>query len=138
MKILVIGSINMDLTTYVDRLPTQGETKFGRSFKQNPGGKGANQACACALAGGDVTMLGAVGNDSYGTVLEKTLKECNVVPKLKYDDSVSSGCASILIEEEKHDKRIIVVPGANFSVTVDLVKDNISLLEEADLVINQL
>ena len=93
MKILVIGSINMDLTTYVDRLPTQGETKFGSSFKQNPGGKGANQACACALAGGDVTMLGAVGNDSYGTVLEKTLKECNVVPKLKYDDSVSSGCA---------------------------------------------
>lgn len=138
MKILVIGSINMDLTTYVDRLPTQGETKFGRSFKQNPGGKGANQACACALAGGDVTMLGAVGNDSYGTVLEKTLKECNVVPKLKYDDSVSSGCASILIEEEKHDNRIIVVPGANFSVTVDLVKDNISLLEEADIVITQL
>lgn len=138
MKILVIGSINMDLTTYVDRLPTQGETKFGRSFKQNPGGKGANQACACALAGGDVTMLGAVGNDSYGKVLEKTLIESNVVPKLKFDDSVSSGCASILIEEEKHDNRIIVIPGANFMVTIDLVKENIKLLEEADIVITQL
>ena len=136
-KIVVIGSSNTDMVIKSDRLPKPGETILGGNFLMNHGGKGANQACACALAGGDVTMLGAVGNDSYGTVLEKTLKECNVVPKLKYDDSVSSGCASILIEEEKHDNRIIVVPGANFSVTVDLVKDNISLLEEADIVITQ-
>ncbi len=138
MKILVIGSINMDLTTYVDVLPVQGETKFGHSFKQNPGGKGANQACACALCGGDVTMLGAVGKDSFGTILKDTLIQCGVKPKLMVDGNVTSGLATILIEEEKHDNRIVVIPGANFSVTEELVKENSDLIDESDIVITQL
>lgn len=138
MKILVIGSINMDLTTYVDSLPVQGETKFGNSFQQNPGGKGANQACACALSGGDVTMLGAIGNDSFGTILEGTLAKCGVKPKLKVMDDVSSGIATILIEEKKHDNRIIVIPGSNFSVSEELIKENMNLIDECDIVITQL
>ena len=138
MKILVVGSINMDLTTYVDKLPLQGETKFGNSFIQCPGGKGANQAVASSLAGGDVTMLGAIGNDANGISLKNILENKGVKLKLKVDEKVTTGCASILIEEELHDNRIIVVPGANFSLTKEVIDENIDLIKETDIVISQL
>lgn len=138
MKILVVGSINMDLTTYVDKLPLQGETKFGNSFIQCPGGKGANQAVASSLAGGDVTMLGAIGNDANGISLKNILENKGVKLKLKVDENVTTGCASILIEEELHDNRIIVVPGANFSLTKEVIDENIDLIKETDIVISQL
>ena len=86
MKILVVGSINMDLTTYVDKLPLQGETKFGNSFIQCPGGKGANQAVASSLAGGDVTMLGAIGNDANGISLKNILENKGVKLKCEYEE----------------------------------------------------
>lgn len=137
MKILVVGSINMDLVTYVNLLPKQGETIFGNAFMQNPGGKGANQACAIGLLGGDVTMLGAIGDDSHGKVLKETLKKCNVKPVLKVSKK-STGCASIIIEEEIHDNRIIVSPGANDDLSVDDIDNNINLIKEADIIVSQL
>ncbi|MGW7369806.1 PfkB family carbohydrate kinase, partial [Streptomyces sp. NPDC054841] len=63
--IVVLGSTNMDLVAYVAKAPQRGETVTGREFRTVPGGKGANQAVAAARAGGDVSMIGAVGSDDF-------------------------------------------------------------------------
>ena len=64
-SITVVGSINLDLVARVERLPRPGETVTGASFERVPGGKGANQAVACARLGADVTLVGAVGDDAF-------------------------------------------------------------------------
>lgn len=138
MKILVVGSINMDLVTYVNSFPKRGETKHGTMFMQNPGGKGANQACAAALLKGDVSILGAVGNDDYGREIEKCLQSCGVKTNLKVSNQKSTGCASIIIEEEIHDNRIIVISGANYDIEKEDIDANIKLIEEADIIMLQL
>ena len=68
-KILVVGSFMMDLIASTSRAPKEGETVVGMKFQTAPGGKGANQAVQCARLGADVTMVGRVGADSFGTIL---------------------------------------------------------------------
>ena len=137
MKILVVGSINMDLVTYMPHLPQRGETSFGRDFMKNPGGKGANQACAAALLNADVTMLGAVGSDAFGKELVSCLEKNKVKPKIKIS-SMPTGCATILLEEEVHDNRIIVIPGANYDIKKEDIDKNIDLIKETDIILSQL
>lgn len=138
MKILVVGSINMDLVTYVNSLPQRGETTFGSTFMQNPGGKGANQACAAALLNGDVTFLGAIGSDDYGKSLQSCLCKCGVKPVLKISKTKPTGCASIIIEEDVHDNRIIVISGANEEIKEHDIDMHLDLLQDADIIIMQL
>ncbi|MGB0404840.1 MAG: PfkB family carbohydrate kinase, partial [Fusobacterium sp.] len=76
-KILVIGSLNMDLVTMAKRHPKLGETIIGKSFFQIPGGKGGNQAVSIAKLGGNVTMFGCVGKDSHGQILINELEKNN-------------------------------------------------------------
>ncbi|HRU42480.1 MAG TPA: PfkB family carbohydrate kinase, partial [Candidatus Diapherotrites archaeon] len=71
--ITVVGSLNMDLVTYTSRMPAAGETIIGKSFRQIPGGKGANQAAAIAKLGAEVKMIGCVGCDGMGTALLDSL-----------------------------------------------------------------
>ena len=137
MKILVVGSINMDLVTYMPHLPKRGETSFGTDFIKNPGGKGANQACAAALLNADVTMLGAVGSDVFGKELISCLENNKVKPKIKLS-SMPTGCATILLEEEVHDNRIIVIPGANYDIKKEDIDKNIDLIKETDIILSQL
>ncbi|RYD04790.1 hypothetical protein N752_12760 [Desulforamulus aquiferis] len=77
-RVLVIGSINMDLVSYSDRIPSLGETILGNRFAMVPGGKGANQALAAARLGASVSMLGAAGKDSYGEQLLQHLNNNGV------------------------------------------------------------
>ncbi|WP_017620248.1 ribokinase [Nocardiopsis gilva] len=115
-RIAVFGSINMDLVAYVDVAPSSGETVSGTAFREVPGGKGANQAVAAARAGGDVSFLGAVGDDAFGTQLRSNLVETGVdVSGLRTEEG-SSGIAHIVVEDSG-DNRIIVVPAANGTVT---------------------
>lgn len=137
MKILVVGSINMDMVTYASRIPKQGETAFGRGFIKNPGGKGANQACAAARLGADIAFLGAVGVDAFGKELEDCLRENGVKPILKRVKE-PTGCATILIEEENHDNRIIVIQGANGQIWEEDIDKNLALIKEADIIMTQL
>ncbi|MBB6176068.1 ribokinase [Anoxybacillus tengchongensis] len=117
-KITVIGSINMDLVTIATRMPMQGETVLGETFRLIPGGKGANQAVAAARLGADVHLIGAVGTDSFGTLLLQHLeKEEIVVDGVKPVTDVETGVATIVISEG--DNRIIVVPGANYTLCPD-------------------
>ncbi|WHZ00944.1 ribokinase [Neobacillus sp. YX16] len=119
-KITIIGSINMDLVTSTTQIPKVGETVLGHSFHTIPGGKGANQAVAAARLGTDVTMIGAVGNDSFGkTLVEHLTNEgINTESILKVEDN-STGIASIILWEG--DNSIIVVPGANNHITPEVI-----------------
>lgn len=115
-NILVLGSLNMDLVTQVKRTPKIGETLLGDGFVEIPGGKGANQAVAIGRLGGKVTMLGMVGNDSYGKALLKNLSINHVESKnIMISESKSSGIAIIMVNEDA-DNSIVVIPGANFDL----------------------
>ena len=125
--ITVIGSINMDLVVQTDDLPQQGETTLGNLFTTVPGGKGANQAVAAARLGGQVQMIGSVGNDSFGQELLANFEVNKVnIGSITESFDMASGIANILLSDG--DNRIIVVPGANYGVTpsrIDEVKDRI-------------
>lgn len=134
--ITVVGSINMDLVVRTEQFPKQGETVLGDLYTTISGGKGANQAVAAARLGGKVHMVGAVGTDAFGDELLEGLDSENIdIEKVKRTEG-TSGIANILLSEG--DNRIIVVPGANHSVTVEEVDALESLLKESTIVIMQL
>lgn len=136
-KILVIGSLNMDLVTMSERHPKLGETIIGKSFFQIPGGKGGNQAVAISKLGGDVTMFGCVGKDSYGDILIEELKKNDVNIESVKKVEKNTGIATIVVDENA-DNTIIVVPGANFEISIDDIDKNIELIKNADIVLLQL
>ncbi|MFF4563377.1 ribokinase [Streptomyces sp. NPDC001435] len=113
--IAVLGSLNMDLVAYVEKAPQPGETVTGREFRTIPGGKGANQAIAAARAGATVSMIGAVGNDIFGTRLRDTLEHSGVDTDDLRTMEGSSGTAHIVVDDEGGNS-IVVVPGANGTV----------------------
>lgn len=134
--ILVIGSINADLVFVSDIRPQAGETVTGKDFKIVPGGKGANQAIAAARLGKKVGFIGCVGNDDNGKMLIENFKENNV--ETKYIDIVEnmpSGVANIIVSED--DNSIIVIPGANYSITREMIDRNIDILKKSKMVILQ-
>ena len=114
--ILVVGSINMDLVSYSERIPSVGETVLGNSFNTVPGGKGANQAVAAARLGAKVVMLGAVGKDQYGDCLLDSLKEDHIDTSGIKRVPTSTGVALINVDQ-RGNNQIVVVPGANFEIT---------------------
>jgi ribokinase len=116
-SVAVIGSINIDLTTFVDRMPQAGETIFGRSFHLGFGGKGANQAVAAQLSGAQVEMIGRVGDDLFGPAALKALQSYRVgTEQVHTTKSVSTGVAPIFVESSGQN-RILVVKGANEQVS---------------------
>lgn len=135
MKLLVIGSLNMDLVVNCDRRPVPGETVFGTDFNTVCGGKGSNQAVAAAKLGADVKMLGAVGNDVFGQALIDNLKANNIGAEgVEISDS-SSGIAVITVSGG--DNTIILNKGANATVTKDTIDRHIDLIKWADVVLMQ-
>ncbi|KMT21052.1 ribokinase [Clostridium cylindrosporum] len=113
-KVFVFGSINMDLVINAPRVPNAGETLYGSQFFTNCGGKGANQAVACAKQGTETYMMGSIGNDFYGSILKQSLKGYGVnVDHIRELDDVSSGVAMILNVD--NDNRIILDGGANLA-----------------------
>lgn len=134
--ITVVGSINMDLVVQTDRFPKQGETTLGTLYTTVPGGKGANQAVAAARLGSEVQMIGAVGQDAFGTELVAGLESEGIQGESIKRIDGASGIANILLSEG--DNRIIVVPGANYSVTAEEMVAFTEQLVASDLVIMQL
>lgn len=111
-KIIVFGSLNMDLSIAAERMPRQGETLAGRDFCTNPGGKGANQAVAAAKAGAKTEMLGAVGADAFGEELIGALEGYGVgCGEVRTEEGTTTGVAVIVRTEG--DNRIILSHGAN-------------------------
>lgn len=128
-KILVVGSMNMDLITSGDRFVKSGETIYGTAFSTAPGGKGANQAIQAARLSAEVTMVGKIGSDAFGKELLKSANDSGVdTSNVIVDESVPTGIADIQLckTESGTLNRIIIVPGANGAITVS----DISFLEE--------
>ncbi|WP_263701349.1 ribokinase [Bacillus thuringiensis] len=136
-NIAVVGSISMDLVAVSKKRPKAGETVIGEAFHTIPGGKGANQAVAAARLGANVAMIGAVGNDNYGTVVRKNLENERVFIDyvVPVTDAVT-GIAHIVLAEE--DNSIVVVQGANALVNEPVVDRSKDLLIKADMVVLQL
>lgn len=120
-RVLVVGSLNADLTVRTSRFPKPGETISGSDLVISPGGKSANQAAAVGLLGGDVAILGNIGDDEFGEMLRARLVESQVdVTHLDALPDVASGTASITVAEDG-ENCIIISPGANGRLTADQV-----------------
>jgi ribokinase len=114
--ILVAGSANLDFVVRADHIPAPGETVMGRDFKTYPGGKGANQAVACARAGGAPTsMLLALGEDDFAKPLERSLTLAGVQLHIKRVKDQATGTAFICVSDDA-ENAITVAPGANFAL----------------------
>lgn len=137
-RVTVFGSCNMDLVAYVGTAPKRGETVLGREFCTVPGGKGANQAIAAALAGASARMIGAVGEDEFGAQLRANLRECEVDTRGLRSVAGHSGTAHIVVDDEGGNS-IVVVPAANSTVDrlapgdEDLIADSHSLLLQLEI-----
>lgn len=127
-KILVVGSLVMDLTVSAEKFPDVGESVFGTDFSTAPGGKGANQAVQAARLGAEVVMVGKVGNDDFGTALLNSLKNSGVeILHITKTNSAPTAVGNIQLQinENGTDNRIIVVPGANYKIT----EEDVAFLE---------
>ncbi|MBC3926013.1 ribokinase [Pseudomonas lurida] len=136
-KVVVVGSLNMDLVTRASRLPRAGETLIGQTFSTVPGGKGANQAVASARLGADVSMIGCVGTDAYGTQLREALRvegiDCQAVSTV----DGSSGVALIVVDDSSQNA-IVIVAGSNGELTPASLQAFDSVLQAADVIVCQL
>lgn len=136
-RVVVIGSINMDLVTLAARFAEPGETLLGERFLTIPGGKGANQAVAAARLGAEVALVGALGNDAFGRQLRDGLEREGVaLDHVHQVDDAGSGTASITVAGGENS--IIVVPGANARVTPAQVEQASAMFGRADAVLVQM
>ena len=136
-KVVVIGSLNMDLVTRAPRLPKGGETLIGQSFTTVSGGKGANQAVAAARLGAQVSMVGCVGNDAYGEALRGALLAEQIDCRAVSTVDGSSGVALIVVDDSSQNS-IVIVPGANSALTAETIDRFDSVIRAADVLICQL
>lgn len=137
-RIVVVGSINMDLVVRCEHLPAPGETIIANDASEMPGGKGANQAVAAARAGGDVTMIGRVGDDAFAErLLQNLTNESIDVSAVEPTQDCASGIAVVAVES-RGENSIMVIPGANGRVTPDDIQRNADTIRSADILLLQL
>src|SRR5579864_5989990 len=107
--IAVVGSANIDMTTFAEHFPKPGETIFGQNFDLGFGGKGANQAAAAKLCGADVCMVARVGSDLFGPATIKNFEAMGIdATHVKQVQGVSSGVAPIFVEPSGQNRIIVV------------------------------
>jgi ribokinase len=136
-RIAVVGSANVDLTTFTDQFPKPGETIFGQKFDLGFGGKGANQAVAARLCGADVFMVARVGSDLFGPATIENFKKLGIdASHVKQVDGLSSGVAPIFVDPHGQN-RILVVKGANDALKPADVDAAAEVLEAADCIVLQ-
>jgi ribokinase len=136
-RVAVIGSANIDLTTFAERFPKPGETIFGQRFDLGFGGKGANQAVAARLCGADVFMVARVGNDLFGPATIENFKKLGIdTTHVKQIEGLSSGVAPIFVEPNGQN-RILVVKGANDAVKPADVDAAADVLKACDCIVLQ-
>jgi len=136
-RIAVVGSANVDLTTFTDQFPRPGETIFGQRFDLGFGGKGANQAVAARLCGADVFMVARVGSDLFGPATIENFNKLGIdTTHVKQVEGLSSGVAPIFVEPNGQN-RILVVKGANDALKPADVDAAAETLKAADCIVLQ-
>jgi ribokinase len=137
-RILVVGSINLDLVVSTNRIPQIGETITGKDFQTFFGGKGANQAVGVARLGYPVSMIGRVGNDEFGRSLRRALSLAGVQAQaVRVTSQTPSGVALITVESQGRNS-IVVIPGANGKLTPWDIRRELALVRSAGLILSQL
>jgi ribokinase len=136
-RIAVVGSANIDLTTFADRFPKPGETIFGNKFDLGFGGKGANQAVAARLCGAEVFMVARVGSDLFGPATIENFRKQGIDPThVRQVEGLSSGVAPIFVDPNGQN-RILVVKGANDALKPADVDAAAETLKSADCIVLQ-
>jgi ribokinase len=136
-RIAVVGSANIDLTTFTNQFPKPGETIFGQKFDLGFGGKGANQAVAARLCGAEVFMVARVGSDLFGPATIENFRKQGIDPThVKQVEGLSSGVAPIFVEPNGQN-RILVVKGANDALKPADVDAAAEILKSADCIVLQ-
>ncbi|MBD2865772.1 ribokinase [Paenibacillus oceani] len=136
-RIVIVGSLNMDLVISMEQMPKVGETVQAQSIHYIPGGKGANQAVGCSRLGAQIDMIGAVGGDPFGDQIIGQMKRHGVnTEHISVLEGVSTGTATIF--HTRQDNCIAIVAGANEHCSADQVSSCESLIRQADLLLVQL
>jgi len=136
MRVVVVGSVNIDLVATAPTLPRPGETVLGDTFTQVPGGKGANQAISACRDGAQVTLIAAIRSDGYGVTLRARLTSSTVDTSLLRVVYGTSGVALIVVDAAG-ENAIVVAPGANAALT-SLSEADLAAIEAADVLLLQL
>lgn len=136
-KIVVVGSFNVDLTSYLERIPVPGETVTGDRFVTGPGGKGSNQAVAAARLGAEVTFVGRIGQDVFAPIALDMWKAENInTDYVVQDPDHSTGVAPIAVENSGENS-IIVILGANLAIEKADIDKAADVIASADVLITQ-
>jgi len=136
-KVVVCGSINMDLVVRTPKLPAPGQTLIAHALTEVPGGKGANQAVAAARLGTSVEMIGCVGDDGFGTSLLRSLQHESIDTQHIANKAGSSGVAVVSVDDSGENS-IMVVPGANGKLGIEDVDRAEASIREASWAMTQL
>lgn len=136
-KILIIGSLNMDIVVNMRKMPLVGQTVKGNEYWMNEGGKGANQGCAIGKLSGDITMLGCVGADEYGEKLIENLKQAGVNTKHIKKVNEPTGTAFIFTDSNANNS-IVTIASANNYCNIPFIEENTRLVQECDYLLMQL
>jgi ribokinase len=136
-RIVIVGSVTMDLVTRTPRIPSIGQTLIGSEFRTTPGGKGANQAVAAARLGYPVAMVAKVGDDVYGPQLLENLAHAGVDTSAMETTPGSSGLAPMFVADTGENS-IVVVPGANGKMDRATIDCHAALIRSAGIVLCQL
>ena len=136
-KLVVIGSSNMDLVVSTEHFPLPSQTVMGNKFMTNFGGKGANQAVAASLLGGDVTFICKVGNDNYGReMIEKFQKDGIDTQYVTATDQAATGIAVITVDANG-ENTIVVASGANGLLASEDIRNAEPAISQADVLLMQ-
>lgn len=135
----MVGSANTDLIARIERVPEPGETIMGTEFRIGFGGKGANQAVMAARLGAHVVAVVKLGRDQFGDSTVRNFEEQGIdISHVSLVDGVSSGVAPIMVEEESGQNRIVVIPGANATLSPADVRAAAEDVRNCDVLICQL
>tara|TARA_B100001093_G_C26827929_1_gene1014854 strand:- start:30 stop:941 length:912 start_codon:yes stop_codon:yes gene_type:complete len=137
-KVVVLGVFVADTAYRAARMPNMGETIMGTSFALGPGGKGSNQAVACARMGAETHIITKLGQDDFAKLALDTWKQAGVIPHVEQVSDSYTGAAHIFIEDGTGDNAIIVAPGAAALIDIVDIETHAALIAEADVFVTQL
>jgi ribokinase len=137
-KICVVGSINYDLVAKGERIPRPGETLIGSEFITAPGGKGANQAVASARLGSQVSMVGRVGDDAFGSQLIENMSSNRVDTRLVWRTAGTATGVALIMVDQTGQNSILVAPGANMALTPADITSAREAITSVDILLLQL
>ena len=136
--VAIVGSANMDIVCYVNRVPGPGVTLQGDSYVTGFGGKGANQAIMASRFGCEVHFIGSVGDDGFGHQIIENFKEAGIeAESLELSQSSNTGVAHIWVEKENGENRIVIIPGANLEIDKAKAVHAIESINDLKVVLGQ-